>query len=242
MFDILFMQIFIQRITSYFINIINLFFFNNLESFSNSSHIKHLMKAFRADDYGHESNTNTGDIGYGWIHYGLIRQQKPNRVLCIGSRHGYIPAILAQACKDNGFGRVDFVDAGYDLDDAGGWTGEGYWKTLAGKNSFINFGLGNFISLFVMTNSDFINKYQSNYYDYIYIDGDHSLKGIILDFKLFWPKLNKNGYMLFHDVCVKGIKPEGVYGVWKFWELLKKRVSGIEISFLGSGLGIIQKK
>lgn len=71
---------------------------------------------------------------------------------------------------------------------------------------------------------------------------DHSLKGVILDFKLFWPQLKKGGYLLFHDICVKGRKPEGLYGVWQFWELFKKHANFIEINFTGSGLGIAQKK
>lgn len=200
-----------------------------------------LMEHFVADEYGHEANIEKGDLGYGWIHYGLIRQKKPSRVLCVGSRFGYIPAVLAQACKDNGFGRVDFIDAGFEQDDAGGWTGEGYWRTDRGKNCFANFGLGEYLTLFVMLNTEFAKKYPNQNYDYVYIDGDHSLKGVILDFKLFWPMLNSGGIMAFHDISVKEVKPEGIYGVWKFWERLKKSLGGLEINFIGSGLGIVQK-
>jgi hypothetical protein len=41
---------------------------------------------------------------------------RPKRVLCVGSRYGYIPAICAYACKENNYGVVDFVDAGFDED------------------------------------------------------------------------------------------------------------------------------
>ena len=222
--------------------LIKAFFLNKVKNnlFNNNAYL--LMKYFKVDEYGHEANLDNADLGYGWIHYGFIRQQKPKRILCVGSRHGYIPAILAQACKDNGFGRVDFVDASYDVDEKGSWTGVGYWHTNQGKKCFDNFGLGQYITLFVMKNSTFNEKYKNNFYDYIYIDGDHSLKGVILDFKLFWPKLNKRGFMAFHDICVKEVKPEGIYGVWKFWELIQKKMKGISVNFLGSGLGIIQKK
>jgi len=211
------------------------------QSLANKDKIKDLMLAFQADEYGHECNIENADLGYGWIHYGLIRQQKPRRVLCIGSRHGYIPAILAQACKDNGFGHVDFVDAGFGLDDEGGWTGVGYWKTKKGENCFDNFGLSGHITLFLTTTLKFSKKYPNQVYDYIYIDGDHSFKGAALDFKLFFPRIVKDGYLVFHDVCVKENKPEGVYGVWKLWEKLEKEFKGIKINYLGSGLGIIQK-
>lgn len=211
------------------------------QSLVNKDRITFLMTAFQADEYGHECNIQNADLGYGWIHYGLIRQQKPKRVLCIGSRHGYIPAVLAQACKDNGFGTVDFIDAGFGLDDKGGWTGVGYWKTKKGQNCFNNFNLGNHITLFVTTTQKFSQRYPNQVYDYIYLDGDHSFKGVVLDFKLFWPSLNKNGYFSFHDICVKEDKPEGQYGVWKLWEKLGKEFKGMKINYLGSGLGIIQK-
>lgn len=218
-----------------------IFFHYFLNKLTNNQRISDLMSAFNVDEYGHQANTGKADLGYGWIHYGLVRQQKPKRILCIGSRHGYIPAVLAQACKDNGIGHVDFVDAGFGWDDKGGWTGEGYWKTKKGRNCFTNFGLQNFITLFVVSTLEFSKQHLQVKYDYIYIDGDHSFKGVCLDFKLFWLKLKKGGFMLFHDICVKGVKPEGEYGVWKLWQKLEERLGGIKINFPGSGLGIIQK-
>ncbi|PIQ73379.1 hypothetical protein COV58_02855 [Candidatus Roizmanbacteria bacterium CG11_big_fil_rev_8_21_14_0_20_36_8] len=118
-----------------------------ITSFTNNGKVSDLMNAFQADEFGHECNIENADLGYGWIHYGLIRQQKPKNILCVGSRHGFIPAVLAQACKDNGFGHVDFVDAGFDSDKKGGWTGVGYWRTKIGRECFKDFGLGDYITL-----------------------------------------------------------------------------------------------
>jgi predicted O-methyltransferase YrrM len=204
--------------------------------------IRDLMNYFSVDEDGHEAKVKFADLGYGWIHYGLVRQQKPERILCIGSRYGYIPAVLAQACSDNCFGKVDFVDAGYDSNEPGGWTGVGYWRTDKGKNSFKEFGLGKYIFLYLMTTLEFSQKYPSRVYDYIYIDGNHSFRGVSLDFKLFWPRLRKGGKMAFHDICVKGVKPEGKYGVWLFWKKLEKKWGGIRIDYPNSGLGIVQKR
>ncbi|PIQ73232.1 hypothetical protein COV58_03640 [Candidatus Roizmanbacteria bacterium CG11_big_fil_rev_8_21_14_0_20_36_8] len=212
-----------------------------IHNISNNGKISDLMSVFQADEYGHECNTKKADLGYGWIHYGLIRQQKPKNVLCIGSRYGFVPAVLTQACKDNEFGHVDFVDAGFDLDDKGGWTGVGYWKTEKGRNCFNSFGLGSYITLFVTTTLKFSKRFPNRTYDYIYIDGDHSFDGVVLDFKLFIPMLNKGGYIVFHDICVKGNKSEGEYGVWKLWNKLEKEFKGIKINYVGSGLGIVQK-
>lgn len=200
------------------------------------------MLAFQADEIGHQANIDHSDLGYGWIHYGLIRQQKPLNLLCIGSRYGYIPALMAQACKDNGFGKVDFVDAGFGENDQNHWTGKAFWKTDSGKNCFENFNLGEFINIHVKTSKKFEQKNKNKKYDYIYIDGDHSYKGINYDAKTFWPKLNRKGYMLFHDINVKGKLPEGEYGVHKFFNKFSKNKLCIKIHYSKSGLGILQKK
>ena len=60
-----------------------------------------------------EHNARADSAGFGSIHYGLITNLRPERVLAIGSRHGYVPSILALALKTNGFGTIDFVDANY---------------------------------------------------------------------------------------------------------------------------------
>ena len=216
-------------------------FIKKSDSFVNESNIKKLMKHFHADEYGHESNIENSDLGYGWYHYGMLRLLKPKRVLCVGSRHGYIPAILAQACKDNKFGQVDFVDAGFGLDEDNHWTGVWFWKTDEGRNVFRNFGLGGHISVYVQTTAEFVKKYASNRYEYIYIDGDHSYKGANTDYKFFWPMLRSNGLMAFHDIGVKGKNSEGEYGVWRLWKKLKKGKQTFELPFSGSGLGVVQK-
>lgn len=220
----------------------NLIYHNKKSKLSNDWLIQKLMQAFQADELGHQASHNKADLGYGWIHYGLIRQQKPKYLLCIGSRYGYIPAVMAQACKDNNYGKVDFVDAGYGDNDKNHWTGKGYWKTEKGLSSFKKFGLENFIKVYVQTTQNFKKQYLNKKYDYIYIDGDHSYQGVSFDAKTFWPKLNKNGYMIFHDVCVKSKQPEGEYGVYKFFNEFSKNKQHLKIDNLKSGLGVIQKK
>lgn len=220
----------------------NYFYYKKRNKLSNDWMINKLMKQFQADELGHQAKINKADLGYGWIHYGLIRQQKPKKLLCIGSRYGFIPAVMAQACKDNDFGKVDFVDAGFGINDQNHWTGEGFWKTKTGKNCFKIFGLEDFIQLHVQTTKNFKQKNKNNKYDYIYIDGDHSYEGVNYDAKTFWPKLNKNGYMIFHDVDVKGKLPEGEYGVWKLFKEFSKNKLSLKIDYKKSGLGILQKK
>ncbi len=207
---------------------------------SNDLIVRELMESFRADEMGHQAKTSGADLGYGWIHYSFVRTIKPQNILCIGSRHGYIPAVLAQACKDNKKGHVDFVDPGYGPENKNHWTGVGYWKTKSGKRSFKKFGLEEFITLYVMTSAEFAEKRRKLAYEYIYIDGDHSYQGVKYDYEVFWPMLKNRGFMVFHDIFVKGMMSEGKYGTNELWTEISGK-NAIDLHLKGSGLGIVQK-
>jgi predicted O-methyltransferase YrrM len=212
------------------------------DNLTNNSLIVDLMTTFQADTYGHRANLETADLGYGWFHYGLIRTAKPKNILCIGSRHGFIPAVLAQACKDNYLGQVDFIDAGYGPEDDNHWTGEGFWQTKKGRNIFKQFELGAYLNLFVTTTQKFFDKYPDSVYDYVYIDGDHSYQGVKYDFEQALASLRSGGFIVFHDISVKEDKPEGEYGVYKLWDQIKQKHSNkIEFVYKRSGLGVLQK-
>lgn len=202
---------------------------------------KKIIDYFKADT-GHNLDPKKTFLGFGLIHYSLIRNIKPQRVLCIGSRNGFIPAILAMGCKDNKKGHVDFVDAGFDKNDRQHWSGIGFWRRVNPKKHFNYLNLNKWLSTYVMTSAEFAQKFPQKKYDYIYVDGDHSYKGVKLDYKLFWSKLRKNGLMVFHDVIVKEWGELKEFGVWKFWQELKDK-NKITFPFpKESGLGILQKR
>ena len=193
-------------------------------------------------DEGHNLNLHQFFLGFGIIHYGFVRNIKPTRILCVGSRMGFIPAILALACKDNRKGHVDFVDAGYDRDNVKkNWSGIGFWKKNDPHTHFKHLGISSYITTYVMTTQEFADANPKNRYEYIYIDGDHSYKGVRLDYSLFWPKLQKYGFMVFHDVHVRWTKNLGTFGVWRFWKELKNKHKIIFPFPKESGLGILQK-
>lgn len=201
-----------------------------------------LAEEFGGDE-GHNIDRKQYFLGFGLIHYSLIRNLRPKNILCVGSREGFIPAILALACKDNGIGHVDLVDAGYDSQTPEKqWGGIGFWKKHDAKEHFGKIGLSNLITTYVMTTEEFAKKYPQKTYGYIFIDGDHSYEGVSLDYKLFWPRLKKDGLMLFHDIVARGYLNKGRFGVWKFWQELGDK-GKITFPFpQESGLGIIQKQ
>ncbi len=202
------------------------------------------MQFYAKGDNWHMMDLSTGNLGYGWIHYGLIRTLRARRVLCVGSRYGFIPAVCAMACRDNRVGSVDFVDAGFDMDDFVGpgqhWGGVGFWKKCNPRRYFGKFGLDKFIELFVTKSGDFEASHKKRKYDYIYLDGDHSYEGVKNDFEMFWPKLNKGGFMAIHDIGSPD-KDGNVYGTRKYWKEISKEYK-VALQFIEDpGLGIVQK-
>lgn len=200
-----------------------------------------LLDVYNADE-GHNIDKKHFFLGFSLIHYALIRNTRPNNILCVGSRMGFIPASLALACKENNVGHVDFVDAAYDKHmPSKHWGGIGFWKKQNPKKHFNHIGVSDYITTFVMTTAEYAKKNANKRYQYIYIDGDHSYDGVALDYSLFWPKLDKHGFMVFHDVIARGHIDDGNFGVWKFWNSLKNRHTVVLPFPKDSGLGIIQK-
>lgn len=193
---------------------------------------------------GHNLDERAGTLGYALIHYAFITNLRPKRVLCVGSQQGFIPAILGLACRENGSGHVDFVDAGYGRDNPNHWGGIGFWRQNDVVRHFKKFDVDSWITTHVMTSQDFAKQTRSRF-QYIYIDGDHSYEGVKQDYRTFWPRLGRGGCMVFHDVLLKRHPEHNNFGVWKFWKELSPHKK-ITIPFtysttLPSGLGIIQK-
>lgn len=204
-----------------------------------SGTVELLIKQF-GGIHGQQTNLADSSLGFGLIHYSLIRIFKPERILCVGSEYGFVPALCALACRDNKKGKVDFVDAGKKRGEKNNWGGTGFWKTSEAKSHFNAFGLKPYIQSYIMTTQEFSKKHSFKY-EYIYLDGDHSYDGIKHDFKKFWPLLAQQGLMVFHDINLKGLAHGDEYGVWKLWEQLEKQLPVINFPGFDNTLGVIQK-
>jgi len=92
-----------------------------------------------------------------------------------------------------------------------------------------------------MTSKEYSSKNRNKKYAYVHIDGDHSYEGVSLDFELYWPKVEKGGFLAIHDIFSPD-KDGNFYGTRKFWEEIKKagNYKLIEIKE-DPGVGIIQK-
>lgn len=205
----------------------------------NRSITRKIIEHFGGDE-GHQIDSYFGNLGFGLIHYSFILNLKPERILCIGSRKGFIPAICALACQENSKGVVDFVDAGYDENHSDNWSGIGWWKKIDPQKHFSFLDVNQYLKTYIMTTRDFANKYHYRY-QYIYVDGDHSYNGVKTDYNLFWPRLENGGFMVFHDAYVRYTRDLGHFGVWKLFKEIKI-INKIIFPFpKESGLGILQK-
>ncbi len=228
--------------------------YQKIEKYVFNQVIDHYGADYKWNDQKSQNlDKQTQNYGYGSFHYSWVRNQKPKKILCIGSMYGYIPYMLARACEDNDYGKVDFVDAGYSLKNEDNkdthYFGQGFWNKDMAKKHFSYFLDPKYISTHIMRSDEFAKKYPKNTYDYVCLDGDHSYKGAAADFRLFWPKLNKEGLICFHDIHLehkflnkeaKHIKLE--FGYKKIWqELVKSKKFKFELSNHYSGLGFIQK-
>lgn len=207
--------------------------------------IRRFLKRFERGDNWHNASYKLANLGYGWIHYSIIRVFKPSRVLCVGSRYGFIPAVCALACRDNGRGVVDFIDAGYDQNNPrhrNHWGGVGFWRRQSSRAIFEKFGLDDYIRLHVMTSYQFKKNYRKRTWGYIHLDGDHSYLGVARDFKSFWPNLARQGILALHDVRTTRALGGLSYGVARLWKELKASKKYQLFEFPGTcGLGLVQK-
>lgn len=186
-----------------------------------------------------EHNARSDSAGFGSIHYGLVTNLRPERVLAIGSRHGYVPSILALALKTNGFGTIDFVDANYSDVQHGvqiAYGGVENWHgDAAGKFSCL--GLRDVINVHIQRSSEFFAQCEAKY-GYIYLDGNHSYDGARYDFEQAVGIAAPGAFIVLHDVCVE----QPGFGVnYLFAELDESSYHKVLIP-AWPGLGIVQLK
>jgi hypothetical protein len=148
-------------------------------------------------------NTGLGNIGFGWIYYGLVRNLDPDFVVAIGSCAGFAPFCAARALQDNGRGKVLFIDPSYSGDGHPGWGGRNYWNNPAAVAARIaSFGLTGWFEHLKMTSEEAFPVVRDRVGDgkvgLIIIDGAHTYADSLRDFDLY-SSLVREGYVLFHD-------------------------------------------
>lgn len=168
-----------------------------------------------ADDMGQHTDPATGNLGYGYIYYGLVRMARPEVVVCVGSYRGFAPVCLGLGLAHNRRGLCYFIDPG-KVDD--------HWhdaKNLAALDR--DFGLeGRVRHIAKTTRQAMAEGIIREEIDLLVIDGDHSYRGVKFDFDRLGARVRPGGTILLHDSVSVG---EG-FTKWEVKEFLAAEVKG----------------
>lgn len=158
---------------------------------------------------GHHEDPGTLNLGFGFLYYGLVRTLRPEHTLVIGSGFGFSVACLALGLRDNGRGRLSFVDPSYSL------VGHGPLQTIGGTSQwddparvaerFGRFGVADLVTHYRMTSAEFFadcEKRTPRAIDLAFIDGNHSYENVRQDFAGALRRMRRNGYLLLHDTNI----------------------------------------
>lgn len=61
------------------------------------------------------------------------------------------------------------------------------------------------------TSKEAVKSFNDGSLDFVYLDGDHREEAVLLDLRLWWPKLRAGGIMAGHDIVMPG-EPSGGWG------------------------------
>ena len=123
-------------------------------------------------------------------------------VVEIGSWQGRSSTFLARAVKESKNGNF------YAIDHFGGNVGKEDFYAIDGslsnlkanfKENLSKFGLSDIVNLLDMANTEAVDKIKDKTIRFLFIDGDHTKKGVQKDIELFFPLLKKGSIVVFDD-------------------------------------------
>ncbi len=185
---------------------------------------------------GHHEDASTLNLGFGFLYYGLIRALRPTHIAVIGSGFGFSVVCLALAAKDNGFGRVTFVDPSYSV------LRDGPLRTVGGmaqwddpekvRAHFGRFGVAEFVTHHKATSAEFFARYDDldlPRVDVAFIDGNHSFAEARHDFIEVMRHTRRNSYLLLHDTNLYVREMVGHAGVKRFLRIVRADTDCFEV-------------
>jgi len=196
--------------------------------------IQRILK--QAKPLGHHSRPGNGNLGFGFLYYGLVRALRPRHILVIGSGHGFSVVCLALGLKDNGKGQLSFIDPSYSLMKNGPFHtvgGQSKWDHPKKVNDhFARFGLDGWVTHYKQRSDQFFPDYSRRQLppvDLAFIDGNHAYPAVRYDFLQTAGRARKNSYLFLHDTNIYVREMLGHAGVKRFLQELKNEPEYFEI-------------
>ncbi len=140
----------------------------------------------------------------------LIRDQKPQVCVDLGTFGGAALSVIAKSLADNGSGIVFAVDAWSNKEAAKGFQ-EGsrlyeWWSKIDLTQVYFQFlqqlnidHLKEICKVYKKTSAEASALFQEESIDFLHIDGNHSENGFFSDVYNYYPKVKEGGYILLND-------------------------------------------
>jgi predicted O-methyltransferase YrrM len=202
-----------------------------------------------AKPLGHHEDAENLNLGFGFLYYALVRTLRPKHVLVIGSGFGFSVTCLALGLKDNGKGRLTFVDPSYSV------LTDGPFKTVGGTaqwdnpekvaRHFARFGVDELLTHHRLRSDEFFARYAAlalPEIDLAFIDGSHAYDDVRHDFVATLRHSHKNTYLLLHDTNIYVRELVRHAGVKRWLKEVKREKQAFElIDFpFASGVSIVR--
>lgn len=164
--------------------------------------------------------------------YDLIRVLTPNVIVELGTHSGNSLLAMAQSVRDHSFNTTLYgVDTWEGEEHAGHYDLHCY----TGLCCYVKDNYHNEVFLVRDTFDNAADRFKSNSIDLLHIDGLHTYDAVSHDWMTWKSKLQSTGVVMFHDIHEK----KRDFGVWRFWEEIK-REHEVRVEFDHShGLGVI---
>ena len=171
-----------------------------------------------------------GHLPFAWW---VVGQKRPNVLVELGTHTGNSYFSFCQSVVDNQLPTKCYAVDTWKGDDHAGSYDESVFDEV---NTFNRTNYSEFSFLLRATFDEAVEHFSDQSIDLLHIDGLHTYEAVNHDFYKWLPKLASGALVLLHDTNVR----ERGFGVWKFWDELKKIYpSSIEF-FHSYGLGVIQ--
>ena len=200
----------------------------------NEDMLKDILK--HARPLGHKEKLRNLNLGFGFIYYGVVRALQPKHVVVVGSGYGFSVVCLALAMKDNGIGRLTFVDPSYSLLKHGPMKtigGRGHWNDSSKvQGHFSRFDVNGIVTHYKMRSDELFPQYKELNLppvDVGFIDGNHSYESVKYDFQQVLGQSHKNTYIFLHDTNAYVREALNHAGVKRFLNSLKEDGKAFEV-------------